>query len=78
MKSRRNNTKDLEQQVVSLLRLAISQAEQIQQLENENKELDRKRKAWLFAAAECAQQLTRENTNETHNEKLDRPSSVQR
>jgi len=42
---------DSEQQITRLLWLTAQQAERIERLELENKELDRKRKAWLMAAA---------------------------
>lgn len=77
MRFRNSYQKDLEQQISQLIKLTVRQAERIRELENENDELDRKRKAWLRTAAAYARQL-RENTDETHHGKLDRPRSVQR
>ena len=59
-----------EREITRLLWLTAQQAERIRLLELENKELDRKRKAWLMTAAAYARKL-RETPDETHNGKLD-------
>jgi aspartate oxidase len=71
---RRNKT--LVDQVSTLQKLVVRQAELICELEQKNKRLDRLRAAWLRTAAAIAKE--QRESNGTHHGCLDRPSSVQR